>query len=163
MLNKQDIYQLLEDRKIPFESYEHTPVYTVDEMNALNLPHPEGIVKNLFLRDDKKRHFYLVVVPLNQPVRLQTLRERIPSRKLSFASDEQLWELLGLTRGHVTPFGVLNDEDRKVIVVLDETLQDKTLGIHPLENTATLFVAFDDVKTLIEDHGNTMVICDLGE
>ena len=163
MLDKQAIYELLKENDIAFESYEHCPVYTVEEMNALNLPHPEGIVKNLFLRDDKKRHFYLAVLPINKAVRLQLLRERITSRKLSFASDALLMEIMGLERGHVTPFGALNDKERKVTVVFDQTLQDKTLGIHPMENTASVFVAFDEVKKLIEAHGNPIVICDLDE
>jgi Ala-tRNA(Pro) deacylase len=72
-------------------------------------------------------------------------------------------EIMGLERGHVTPFGVLNDKERKVTVVFDQTLQDKTLGIHPMENTASVFVAFDEVKKLIEAHGNPIVICDLDE
>ena len=161
MLDKKSAYELLDRYHFIYEAYEHAPVYTIEEMDALNLPHKEEIVKNLFLRDDKKRNYYLVTVPGHKTVNLKSLSERIPSRKLSFASDASLRELLMLEKGHVTPLGVLNNVQHNVIVVFDKSLQNKRIGIHPLENTATIFIAFEDVKKLIEDHGNAIVMCDL--
>ena len=56
-LTKEDIVKLLDDSKIKYEIVEHIPVYTIDEMLECNLPHPEQIAKNLFVRDDNSaRH-----------------------------------------------------------------------------------------------------------
>lgn len=160
MLDKKGIYDLLDRCGFAYEAYEHPAVYTIEEMDALNLPHHEKIVKNLFLRDDKKRNYYLVTVPGHQAVNLKDLSERIPSRRLSFAGEDTLKELLLLEKGHVTPLGVLNNAQKNVIVVFDQSLQGEQIGIHPLENNATILIAFEDVKKLIEDHGTTVVMCD---
>jgi len=112
------------------------------------------------LRDDRKKNFYLVSVPGHRSINLKTLAERIPSRKLSFASEADLWEWLRLEKGHVTPLGVLNDEQKDVIVVFDRALRGQQIGIHPMENTATIFLAFEDVRRLVEEHGNPVVLCD---
>jgi Ala-tRNA(Pro) deacylase len=160
MLNKKGTYELLEKYQFIYEAHEHSAVYSIEELDALNIPHKEQIVKNLFLRDDKKQNYYLVTVPGHKTISLKNLSERIPSRKLSFASEESLKELLLLERGHVTPIGVLNNARKNVIVVFDKSLQDQRIGIHPMENTATIFIAFEDIKKLIKDHGNAIVMCD---
>lgn len=67
--------------------------YNVD-LDALNIPHKEWIVKNLFLRDDKNRKYYLVTVPGYKTIDLKNLSKKIPSCKLSFANEETLSELL---------------------------------------------------------------------
>lgn len=160
MLDKEETCSLLDRLGIVYERYEHSAVYTIEEMDALELPHKEQIVKNLFLRDDKKKNYYLVTLPGHKSANLKSLSERIPSRKLSFASQDDLHDILMVEKGHVTPLGALNNAEKNVTVVFDRSLQGKRIGIHPMENTATVFLAFEDVKALIERHGNPIVICD---
>jgi Ala-tRNA(Pro) deacylase len=160
MFDKKSTYTLLDTYQFMYERYEHPAVYTIEELDALHIPHKEQIVKNLFLSDDKKRNYYLVTMPGYKTVNLKSLSEKIPSRKLSFASEESLKELLMLERGHVTPLGVLNNTQKDVIVVFDKSLENQHIGIHPMDNTATIFIAFKDVKKLIQAHGNTIVMCD---
>ena len=158
-MDKQATYTLLNQAHIPYAVYEHPPVYTIADLDALHLPQAERIVKNLFLRDDRKKNFYLVSVPGHRSINLKTLAERIPSRKLSFASEADLWEWLRLEKGHVTPLGILNDEQGKVIAVFDRALQGRQIGIHPMENTATIFLSFEEVLRLVEEHGNPVMLC----
>ncbi|HEX3037656.1 MAG TPA: prolyl-tRNA synthetase associated domain-containing protein [Oscillospiraceae bacterium] len=160
-LNKEDTYALLDSYHIAYESYEHDAAYTIEDLDKMNIPHKEWIVKNLFLRDDKKRNYYLVTVPGYKTVDLKKLSEKIPSRKLSFANEEALFELLALKKGHVTPLGILNNTHKNVIVVFDNVLQGQKIGIHPMENTATVFLDFENVVKLIEEHGNPVVMCDI--
>ena len=108
-LGLEEVLALLRDRGISFEERHHVPVYTIDEMLALDMPDPEHIAKNLFLRDDKKRNYYLIVSREDRKVDLKALREVLGSRPLSMASENDLWEFLKLRKGAVTPFGVLND------------------------------------------------------
>ena len=56
------VIQLLTEEKIPFSVYEHEPVYTIEEMLQVGLPDPDAIAKNLFVRDDKKKNYYLLVI-----------------------------------------------------------------------------------------------------
>lgn len=152
---KAEVIALLEERGIAHEKVEHEAVFTMEGMAALQLPFAHEVVKNLFLRDDKKRAYYLVVMPEDKPANLKELRRSLASRPLRFASEDDLDAILGLRAGAVTPFGVLNDDERRVTVVFDEELRDYAgLGVHPNDNTATLHVALDDVLALVEEHGN---------
>lgn len=139
---------------ISYELVDHPAVYTMEEMEKLPLPHKEAVVKNLFLRDAKGRRFFLASLRGDKRADLRALGERL-GVKLSFASEEQLGEKLGLEKGSVTPLGVLHDESRTVEVLFDADIRAMPLvGVHPNENTATLFLAPGELARLIRDHGN---------
>ena len=156
-----DVIALLRDRGIGFEETRHGPVYTVDEMLALDMPHPESIAKNLFLRDDKKRSYYLVVCREDRRVDLKALRAVIGSRPLSMASEDDLMSILGLTRGSVTPFGLLNDHDGRVDLVVDSYFRDSIMGVHPNDNTCTLWIRTDDLISIVGDRCRSWAFHDL--
>ena len=160
-MNKKEIYALLSTRNIWHEVTEHKAVYNMAEVAEIYLPYPEADAKNLFIRDDKKRNYYLVSLPGWKQLDLKTLRQRLSSRPLSFAKPEELEQMLHLEPGHVTPLAALNDEERSVTVVFDAELVGKIVGVHPLENTATIFLAAGDVLACIRDHGNLVVLCEL--
>ena len=151
---KAEVLEYLKQRGVEYQVVEHEAVFTMEAMEALGLPFYDEVVKNLFLRDDKKKNYYLVVMPEDKPANLKELRKSIESRPLRFASDEALAEYLGLIGGAVSPFGILNDEGR-VQVILDAELQGyKGLGIHPNDNTATCHVPLKDVLAMFEERGN---------
>lgn len=163
MYGKKEIIDYLNENKIEYEIAEHPAVYTVEEADALNLPHPEAGTKNLFLRDDKKRRYYLVVARENVSINLKELRAKLETRPLTFASEKDLAAILGLIPGAVTPLGVLNDEERRVEVVLDAALSGKLIALHPNENTATIWLREEELTKIIREHGNEMKIIELSE
>ena len=154
ILTKQDIIGILEDRKISYEIAEHQAVYTVDEMLDCELPHPTQVAKNLFVRDDKKRKYYLITCLEDKKINLKEFRKEQDTRPLTFASEDDLMAKMGLTRGAVTPFGILANEEKDVIVFLDKDYENAIMGIHPCDNTATVFVNTRDVVKLLKEHGN---------
>lgn len=162
MSQKRDlVLQTLAERNIPYQLWEHPAVYTIEEMDALDLPAPEAVVKNLFLRDAKGRRYFLVVLSKEKQADLRALGERL-GVKLSFASPERLAACMGLEKGSVTPFGVLNDQERKVEVLLDQDLRTRPLvAVHPNENTATVALAPEDLLQVLEDHGNPVTWLEL--
>ena len=162
MSQKRDlVLQTLAERNIPYQLWEHSAVYTIEEMDALDLPAPEAVVKNLFLRDAKGRRYFLVVLSKEKQADLRALGERL-GVKLSFASPERLAACMGLEKGSVTPFGVLNDQERKVEVLLDQDLRTRPLvAVHPNENTATVALAPEDLLQVLEDHGNPVTWLEL--
>lgn len=152
---KAEVLDFLRAEGYAFELVEHEAVFTMEAMDALNLPFARDVVKNLFLRDDKKRNYYLVVMPEDKPANLKALRTALAARPLRFASEEDLEAHLGLRGGAVSPLGILNDEARTVQVIFDEDLKTYAgLGIHPVENTATIHIALADVIAIAEAHGN---------
>ena len=113
-MNRLDLLSYLDEKGIKYEITEHMPVFTIEEMLEAKLPYPETIAKNLFVRDDKKRNYYLITVQEKRKINLRDFQEQFQTRKLSFASENDLMAFMGLTKGSVTPFGLLNDEERKV-------------------------------------------------
>nr|WP_207746731.1 prolyl-tRNA synthetase associated domain-containing protein [Anaerotruncus colihominis] len=147
--------EFLQRSNIDYELVEHPPARTIDEIESFNLPNGDYIVKNLFLRDDKKRNYYLLTLRKDKTVNLKKLREILGTRPLSFASEEDLSHFLALPKGSVTPLGILNDESHCVQVLVDsEVLLFPVIGIHPNDNTATIWLAPKDLQSLVETHGN---------
>ena len=95
-------------------------------------------------------------------VNLKEFRKAHGLRNLSFASAEELMSIIKLIPGAVTPLGLLNDEDRKVTLYLDSAFSDGLIGVHPNDNTATLWLRGLDLVKMIEDHGNIVNIVDIG-
>lgn len=155
-MDKQEVYNLLERKNIWHEVTEHRAVYNMAELSEIDIPYPEADAKNLFVRDDKKRNYYLITVKGNKRVDLKEFRKRNHTRPLSFASENDLMDIMGLAPGSVTPLGVLNDREFKVKVFIDRSFMDTPglIGVHPNDNTATVWLKTEDMISLIEEHGN---------
>ena len=155
-MDKQQTYDFLKESGVEYEVTEHEAVYNMEELDAVDLPYPGDDAKNLFVRDDKKRNFYLITVKGDKRVDLKEFRKTYGTRPLRFASEESLASIMGLIAGAVTPLGLLNDEDRKVELYIDEDFMAGSgrIGVHPNDNTATVWLQAADLVKLIEAHGN---------
>ncbi len=162
-MNKNEIYDYLNSLNIWYEVTEHDAVFNMEEMSAVDLPYPEADAKNIFVRDDKKRNYYLITVKGDKKVNLKDFKQANNTRSLSFASETDLMSILGLIPGAVTPFGILNDEKRIVQFFLDKTFLDKPglIGIHPNENTATVWLKTEDLIKIIKEHGNELHLAEI--
>lgn len=162
---KQEIYRLLYENGVWHEITEHKAVYNMDEVADIDLPYPEAECKNLFVRDKKKREYYLISVKGDKRVNLKKFREKYNTKPLGFASEDDLMNILGLIPGAVTPLGLLNDTDGKVILYLDQDFfkGEHLIGVHPNDNTATVWMKTDDLTDIIRTHGNNVVITDLAD
>lgn len=155
-MNKQEIYGYLDKNNIFYTTVEHPPAFTVEDILSFHLPNPELGAKNLFLRDDKKRNYYLLTVKEDKEINIKDFQTKAGTRRLSFASENDLMQIMGLTRGSVSPFGILNDENRIVKVYLDTYFKDKKICIHPNDNTASLYIESKDLLQIIRQHGNSV-------
>ena len=153
-MNKAEIYRYLTEQKIVYASMEHPAVFNMEELDALYLPYPQWDAKNLFVRDDKKRNYYLITVRGDKRVDLKAFRRAHDLRALSFASAEELLAIMGLIPGAVSPLGILNDAERRVSFYLDKEFDGGRIGIHPNDNTATIWMQANDLMDLIQKHGN---------
>ena len=98
---------------------------------------------------------WLVVCPEDLVLDLKNLGDRIGAGRVSFGSPERLMAHLGVLPGAVTPFAVINDADRRVHVVLDESLMaESLLNFHPLVNDQTTAIAPADLMKFFDavDH-----------
>ena len=116
-MNKQEIYDYLDSLGIWYEVTEHKAVYNMAEVAEIELPYPEADAKNLFVRDDKKRNYYLITVKGSKRVNLKDFRKEHNIRPLNFANEHDLMDILGLIPGAVTPMGLLNDKECRPITI----------------------------------------------
>lgn len=156
-MKKIEVYEYLNFRNIRFETTEHEPVFNMVEAASVSLPYPDAEAKNLFVRDGKK-NYYLLVVKGNKRVNLKKFRRENGIGALSFASEQELAAVLGLTSGSVTPLGILNDTEHKVQCFIDKEFTEGAglIGVHPNDNTATVWLKTRDLIDLIKENGNAV-------
>ena len=150
---KENVYKKLDELNIKYRKVDHKAVFTMEEMAELNLENEDEIVKNIFIRDDKKINYYLVLIAGNKRVNLKELRNNLGLRPLTFASEEDLYKYLGLTKGSVSPLGILNDKDHIVTIIIDEDIKNiSEIGVHPNINTATVFLKPKDLEIIFKNN-----------
>lgn len=149
--SEQRVYDTLNEIGIEYEKYEHKPVYTIEDVNELDIDIPGDHTKNLFLRNRKGNVHYLVVLEDSKQADLKKLSKQLGSTPLSFASEERLGKYLGLKPGSVSPFGLINDSDKCVRVIIDnDILKAEKVGFHPNLNTATLVISCRDFQKFLK-------------
>ncbi len=162
MQAREAVYAHLERMGVKYQVSEHPAVYTIEEMEKLGLGELGGIVKNLFLRDAKGKRHFLVLMRQDKKVDLKGLQSLIGSTPLRFASEERLEKHLGLGKGAVSPLGIINDAEKAVEVVIDRDLTSfGRLGVHPNDNTATVWISPADLEKVIDERGNPVQYLDI--
>lgn len=151
------VYAVLDQLGIPYDRHEHPPVFTVEQAEQ-HWTDIEGLhCKNLFLRNKKGNRHYLVIAPTSKTIDLRRLNEKLSEDRLSFGSPERLMRLLGLEPGSVSPFGLINDRQKEVMVILDEDLRSTGwVNFHPNVNTATVGISRDDFEKFLAWTGNSV-------
>lgn len=156
--NEKKVYDVLDRLNIDYIRYEHIPVFTIEQANAIEISTTAQHCKNLFIRNRKGNEHFLVVVQEDKRVDLKELATRINSTSLSFASEERLFKYLKLTPGSVTPFGLINDFGKEVTVVIDKDLiSSDNICFHPNVNTATIEISFDDFEKYLQWCENRLI------
>jgi len=148
---KGKVFALLDEMRIPYQVTHHPAVYTIEDMENLEMEHIDRVMKNLFVRDDKKRNYYLLTIPKDKHANMKEVQDKIGSRRLSLANEDDLGKYLGLNKGEVTPFGALNDLDNAVTIIMDNALKEyEFIGVHPNDNTATVWISPDDLIKVLK-------------
>jgi Ala-tRNA(Pro) deacylase len=154
---EKKVYEVLKKLGIPYVRYEHPPVFTVEQAKEHWVGVTGAHCKNLFLRNEKGNRHYLAILEHTKKADLKTLTRQLGEDRLSFGSPERLMHYLGLTPGAVSPFGLINDSQKEVRVVVDLDLRDSEhINFHPNENTATVGISFADFERFLSWCGNTV-------
>lgn len=158
-----ELFDFLGRLGIETTTAEHPPLHTVEESRSLRGAIPGGHTKNLLLKD-KKGRLFLVVAEEDRAIDLKTLHARIGAQgRLSFVDAERMEDVLGVSPGSVTAFGLLNDAAHRVTLVLDAgLLLHDMVNCHPLTNTATTSIRRDDLVRFFEATGHEPAIVDFG-
>lgn len=153
----------LDSLGIAHQTFEHEPVFTVEESRRTRGELEGAHVKNLFLRN-KKGEMWLLTCLEDRQIDLKRLAERLGAGRFSFGNAERLMKFLGVIPGAVTAFAVINDTGNKVRFVLDRALLDSSLiNLHPLTNAMTTAIAPADLLTFLKAADHPPEILDLDE
>jgi Ala-tRNA(Pro) deacylase len=154
-LESDDLVKRLQELGIAHQTHEHPAVFTVEEAQRHCGHLPGAHCKNLFLKD-KKGQLWLVVTLDGREVNIKALQKAMGAARLSFGKAELLMEVLGVIPGAVTPFGLINDSEQRVQVILDvEMMAADLLNYHPLRNDATTAIAPADLRRFISACGHS--------
>ena len=150
-----DLFAFLDRLGVRHATVRHPPLFTVEESRSLRGQIAGGHTKNLFLKD-KRGALFLVTALEDAEIDLKGLHRLLgASGRFSFGSAEQMLETLGVEPGSVTPFGVLNDTQGRITVVLDAAMMaHATLNFHPLANTMTTSIGRDDLVRFLAATGH---------
>lgn len=162
-MNENLLFDFLKKHTIAYQLFEHQPVFTVDDKPIVTsidgvatvsgtIPTPN--FKTLFLKDQKDA-FFLVSVIEDKRVDLKALSDALGCARFSFGKEKDLLDLLRLTPGSVTPYGLLFDEQNKITFVLDEdALTLSSVSFHPMRNDMTIVTTPQDFLTCMDKMGH---------
>jgi len=157
--SEKKVLEVLERLKIAWKRYEHPAVFNIEQARLYWKETKGAHCKNLFLRNYSGRRHYLVIVEADKKTDMKKLTDRLGEDRLSFGSAERLQKYLGVSPGAVSPFGLINDARREVVVVIDEDLLTySSLNFHPNVNTATLEISKDDFLKFLDWSGQKKII-----
>ena len=155
MIGQEKVYETLNRMGIEYEYYEHPEAPTIEIAAQFYRGEGTTLCKNLFFRNHKGNKHYLVIMDSRQAMDIHSIEKMLKQGKLSFASPERMQRYLGVKPGSVSLFGLVNDENKEVILFVDETLTkvDK-VSFHPNDNRASLVISSEDMKKFINEIGN---------
>jgi Ala-tRNA(Pro) deacylase len=159
-----DLFAFLDRLGIAHVTVTHPALFTVEQSQQLRGTIPGGHTKNLFLKD-KKGTLFLVTALEDAVIELKLLHRRLAAAgRFSFGPADLMRTTLGIEPGAVTPFAAMNDDDRRVSVVLDAALmRHETVNCHPLVNTMTTSIASRDLLRFLEATGHPARIVEIAE
>lgn len=139
-------YDCLDELKIPFVRIDHEPADTIEICHPIEKKLGCNICKNLFLANRQQTEFYLLLIPGDKPFKTKYLSSQIGSSRLSFGTAENMIKHLGILPGSVSVFGLINDKEKTVELLIDEDLASEVnIGFHPCRNTSTLKIKYTDL------------------
>lgn len=147
------VYTFLKGQGLRYRVQEHEAVFRVAESHVLL---PEKVpVKTLLVTDDKKERVWMVAMRGLNRLDMKELARAVGAKKLQFVKPERVEDIVGVSPGSVSIFGLLHPGSKNVQVILDESLlYERELGFHPNDNTATVFVKPSDVLKIITATGH---------
>lgn len=126
---RSKVYDCLEALKISYQRVDTDEAITMEDCAEINKKLNMEMVKTLFLCNRQQTRFYLFITKDDKPFRSKEFSAALGISRVSFAPKEKMEEMMGTRIGAATVFGVLNDSDNEIAVVIDkEVAQSKWYG-----------------------------------
>lgn len=157
------VYDFLDRIGVEYTTLCHPAAFTMEECENVRKAIGAPVFKNLFLTNKQQTQYYLLMIPADKPFKTKYLSSQLGCARLSFASSEDMIELLHISPGAVSPMGLIHDKDCRVRLIVDRDLSttDK-YACHPCVNTASIALSLQDLlEKVIPATGHTYTWVDL--
>lgn len=119
---EERVYEKLRQLGTEFERVDNDSISTMEECEEVGKVLGTEICKSILACTRNKSEYYLIIMPGDKRFVSKLASKAIGSSRLSFASPEDMQELLETTPGNASPLAVINDCDGKVKLVIDSEL-----------------------------------------
>jgi Ala-tRNA(Pro) deacylase len=154
-MNPADIVMLLRKLTIPFRLFEHEAVFTTTESSKLKVDIPGALTKQLLMKERNGDRVILAIVMHDKKVDMKKFAKLLESKPLEFSSAELMMELLHVTPGSVTPFGLIFDSTHRIEVIVDvDAWNIGQFQFHPLINTVTITLDQEGFEKFLRHTGH---------
>lgn len=144
---EMDSYLFLENNGVEYIRAEHDEAATIELCEGVEEIIGAKICKNLLLTNRQQTDFYMLLIPGDMPFKTKYLSKQIGSARLSFASGEQMTELLNVTPGSLTVLSLMYDKEKRVQLLIEKNVfNEEYFACHPCVNTATVKFSTEDLK-----------------
>ncbi|HIS03912.1 MAG TPA: prolyl-tRNA synthetase associated domain-containing protein [Candidatus Pullichristensenella avicola] len=160
---KEDVLAALAALGIAYDILEHAPVHTMEDCKAAEEALGGVMPKNLFLTPRNHAAHHLLIARADAPFRTALISRQLGVSRLSFATAEELMDMLRTLPGAISPMGLIFDPEKKVRLAVDRALREQPrLLFHPCVNTATLAMSGRDFfETFLPALGREPVFVDM--
>ena len=147
----KQVAKKLQDLGITYDVVEHPPAFTTEQADSY-IEGLEGVrTKSMFLTNKKKTQFYLLIMDDQKPLDMDDFKEQVGANRIRMASIESLAEKMQLPAGTVSPFGLLNNEEKDILVYFDQDIvSEEIMTFHPNTNEKTIFIKTQDLFRFLE-------------
>lgn len=157
-----NVKEYLNSMGIQFKIVEHEPAYTTEEADKYIEGYDGVRTKTMFICNKKKTNYYMIIMDDSKRLDMNKFKEIVSEKQMKIASEEALKEKLGIKPGMVSPFGLLNNDEKDVKIYMDkEIITEEIMTFHPNDNTKTLFITTNDLFKYIENIGYELNIIEL--
>ena len=152
----QQVANKLQELGITFDVVEHPPVFTTEQADSY-IEGMEGVrTKTMFLTNKKKTQYYLLIMDDKKRLDMDDFKVQVGADRIRMASLDSLAEKMTLPAGTVSPFGLLNNEEKDILVYFDKDIvSEDIMTFHPNTNEKTIFIKSKDLFRFLESIGFT--------
>ena len=147
----QQVAKKLQELGITYDVVEHPPAFTTEQADSY-IEGLEGVrTKSMFLTNKKKTQYYLLIMDDQKLLDMDDFKEQVGANRIRMASAESLAEKMQLPAGTVSPFGLLNNEEKDILVYFDQDIvSEEIMTFHPNTNEKTIFIKTQDLFRFLE-------------
>ena len=158
----QQVANKLQELGITFDVVEHPPAFTTEQADSY-IEGMEGVrTKSMFLTNKKKTQYYLLIMDDKKRLDMDDFKVQVGADRIRMASLDSLAEKMSLPAGTVSPFGLLNNEEKDIQVYFDkEIIDEERMTFHPNTNEKTIFISTQDLFKFLQDLGYSYQVLEL--